>query len=150
MAFKKPSKEEIREKYSIEETDFQILVEGQFPTATQLHNEDSVLEKVANFLGVPTFLKRHRRTGLIVAVILLPGWLPPVMQKATDVVVTTYYFYVDNIPKLNTMLEDHGVYLVYYPEGDKPEQENVEYDFGDMPIASGVTGISATDVHFFT
>lgn len=72
MEFKAPTKEEIKAKYGITDNDFSILIEDNVPDAKELQKEESLLEKVADFLGVPTFLKKHRRTGIILAIIFLP------------------------------------------------------------------------------
>lgn len=147
MEFKTPSKEEIKTKYGITDNDFSILVSNKVPDAKELQEEESLLEKVADFFGVPTFLKKHRRTGIILAIMFLPGWLPPVYENTKNMIATTYTFYEKQITYLSNAIDNDSVYLVYYQNSN--ELPNNKVDFHDLPLYSGVTGISASDVPRF-
>lgn len=147
MSFTPPTKEEIKDKYQIADDDFEILISRDIPEANVLQREDSLLEKVAGYFGVPTFLKKHRITGLVIAVLFLPGWLPKVYDKGKDVFLTTYDFYQTQAAKLSRIYDGESKYLVYQPGSF--EISNKKYNLGDMPIASGVIGISGTDINRF-
>ena len=69
--------------------DFAILVENDLPEPNHLNKEETVLEKAASWLGVPTFLKKHRITGIIIAILFLPDWAPMGFNIGNDVVATT-------------------------------------------------------------
>jgi len=70
--FTPPTKEQIKEKYGIANDDLEILVSDAVPTAEELEKEGTFLESVAEYFGVPTFLKKK---GLwILAIIFAPYW----------------------------------------------------------------------------
>jgi hypothetical protein len=147
MSFNPPSKEEIKQKYRITENDFDILIQQSIPDAKDLQSEESLLEKVADYFGVPTFLKKHRKKGLVLAILFIPGWIGPVCENAKNVIVTTYNFYNENIRLLSNIIDENSKYLVFYPNSNEIPKK--PFNIYNMPIASGITGISATDVPRF-
>ncbi len=149
MTFTRPTKNEVKQKYGISEDDFEILVQDNLPAAKELQEEGTVFERVASWLGVPTFLKKYRKTGILIALVLIPGWGPMVCEKGNTVITTSYNFYAENVNRLQNFYDENSKYLVFYPDGEK-DDEKKELNFGDMPIASGVTGISATDIKYFS
>jgi len=99
-AFTSPSKEELRAKYGITSEDFEVIITNSVPDAKQLAKEESFLEKVLDFFGVPTFLKKLKSTGLILAVVFMPYWARKVSSEVKAAIVTSYAFYSEVLDKL--------------------------------------------------
>lgn len=148
MSFNPPSKDEIKKKYSISNDDFDVLVKDKLPEPKELQNDESFIEKVADFLGVPTFLKKYKKTGIIVAILFLPGWISPVFNTSKDIIVTTCKFYQEKVIYLSDLIDDNSIYLVNYTDSNNIPKNKVDFD--NLPIGSGIYGTSATNFKYFT
>ena len=67
-----PTKEQLRDKYQIDNDDFEIL--SEFPTDQALQDKKSFIVYVGEFLGVPAWLWKTV-VGTIVGVILITSFI---------------------------------------------------------------------------
>ena len=144
--FTPPSKEDIKKQYGISDTDFEVLVSETLPSPEQMKKEETMLEKLADFFGVPTFLLKKK--GLILAIIFLPYWGPKVQNEFRDCFVTTYSYYVDVLSKKPVPLSQPGIdtemprYVVTVP--DLTNISVVDPRSGNFPTGSGIYPFSGS------
>jgi hypothetical protein len=72
---KQPTKEELKAKYNISESDFEILHEFSKPDSEKLIKEGAYLEKAGWFEGVEVWLKRTFIGGCVLAIILVGSFI---------------------------------------------------------------------------
>ena len=145
--FTPPTKEEIRKKYDINSADFDVLVSDSLPSAKQLKDEERMLEKVADFFGVPTFFLKSV-AGVIIAIIFIPYWGPKVQNEFRECIVTTYSYYDDVLTKKHVPLEQPGFgtdmprYAVTVRAQTSRVRNAIDLRSGRFPEGSGIRPFS--------
>lgn len=95
----KPSKTVLKRKYGITNDDFKILTQRHVPDADELKKDGHILQRVADWFGVPTYIIR---SGVaVVAVILIPANLKTFQEELNN----SLSFYSDMIQSFRNLPE---------------------------------------------
>lgn len=86
-----PTKSALKRKYGINNDDFEILTRDTTPSAQELKDAGHMIEQVADWFGVPTYIiRRVTALAAVVAVLLIPAHV----KSFQDEVRETRDFYV--------------------------------------------------------
>lgn len=139
--FTPPSKEDIRKKYGIETEDFEILVQDNLPSPDELKKDDSVLETVLDFFGVPTFLLK--KGTILLAIIFIPWWGPIAKKNFEECVVTTYNYYEEVVTKF-AQAPDPPRYLITLRDPADIARSPIDLKTGSFPVGTGIYPYSSS------
>ena len=144
---KLPSREEIRHKYKITESDFAILAAFRLPSSDSLRQEETQMERLGYWGRFEVWLKRSFLGGAILAIIFL-GELNhglEAVSKYGRLVYTSWQplaGYAQNFARYTTVVSTD----LATPTSTMPIQENGPHEKRVALSMAGTVGIQANSI----